>query len=215
MAVIQKMMASKSWPTSKYVGMSASEISALWKRDGKASREAGTALHLEIEHFLDRGATPSKQSVEWGYFQEFWAAHGSDLEPYRLEWPVWDEGHKLAGAIDCVLRRKSDGAFFIYDWKRSKDIKMENKYEQGLGPLSHLPSTNYWQYTIQLNLYRKILESQYGIVIAGMYLVVLHPDNKTYKRYPLNRLEEEIDEMLEARRAGIERGTTVLYGSTE
>jgi len=203
-AVIQKMMASNSWPTSKYFGMAAGQIAAQWKSDGKASSEAGTALHSAIEHFLDGpGEAKEPCSPEWTYFKEFWAIHGPDLEPYRLAWFVWDSDLKLAGAIDCVFRRKSDGAFFIYDWKRSKDIKMENKYENGLGPLSHIPSSNYWHYTVQLNLYRWILEKHYGLTIAGMYLIVLHPDNKTYRRYPLNRLDEEIEDILEARRLSV------------
>ena len=209
--VIKKMMAGKNWTSHKLYGKTAKEIAALWKSDGKASSEAGTKLHAAIEHFLDRGVE-GPASPEWSYFQTFWATHGPDLEPYRLEWPVWVSELKLAGAIDCVFRRKSDGAFLIYDWKRSKDIKMENKYENGLGPLSHFPSSNYWQYTVQLNLYRWILENHYGMPIKGMYLIVLHPDNKTYKRYPLNRLEEEIDDILAARRAGMERGLSVYGG---
>jgi len=210
-AVIQKMMAGKHWSSHKHFGKTAKEIAALWKKDGRESSEAGTKLHLAIERFLDAYPTPvpSPSTSEWAYFQTFWSTLGPDLEPYRLEWPVWVEELKLAGAIDCVFRRKSDGAFFIYDWKRSKEIKIENPYETGLGPLSHLPSSNYWQYTIQLNLYRWILETYYDIPIAGMYLIVLHPDNKSYKRYELNRLEDEIGSILEARRAGIERGTVV------
>jgi len=210
--VIQKMMAGRNWSSHKHFGKTANEIAAIWKSDGKASSEAGTQLHRAIELFLDStvatvtdatatAATTVTTSPEWGYFEAFWLKHGLDLEPYRLEWPVWVEELKLAGAIDCVFRQKSDGAFFIYDWKRSKEIKMENGYENGLGPLSHLPACNYWQYTIQLNLYRWILENHYGMPIKGMYLIVLHPDNKTYRRYPLNRLDDEIEEILESRRS--------------
>ena len=191
-AVIRKMMAGKNWSSHKHFGKTANEIAALWKKDGRESSEAGTKLHLAIERFLDAYPTPvpSPTTTEWTYFQTFWSTLGLDLEPYRLEWPVWVEELKLAGAIDCVFRRKSDGAFFIYDWKRSKDISRVNNFNE-------------------LNLYRWILETYYDIPIAGMYLIVLHPDNKSYKRYELNRLEDEIGGILEARRAGIERGTVV------
>jgi hypothetical protein len=209
-AVIAKMMASKNWPLNKHYGKTAKEIAAIWKNDGKTSSEAGTKLHASIEFFLDgqEDKISAEQLLlpEWAYFKAFWEKHGSELEPYRLEWPVWVSELKLAGAIDCVFRRRSDGAFLIYDWKRSKDIKMENEYENGLGPLSHLPSSNYWQYTVQLNLYRWILENHYGIPISGMYLIVLHPNNTTYKRYPLNRLDDEIGEIIEMRRASVEKG---------
>jgi ATP-dependent exoDNAse (exonuclease V) beta subunit len=209
-------MSSAKWKDSKYYGKTAEEIKELWNQNGDAASSKGTAMHLAIEQFIhghpemiDAGVLDTK---EWTYFSNFWRDVKDDLVPYRSEWEVWSEEYKLAGSIDMVFYRKSDQSYVIYDWKRSKEIKMENDYENGLGPLSHLPACNYWQYTIQLNLYRWILENHYGMPIKGMYLIVLHPDNKTYKRYPLNRLEEEIDDILAARRAGMERGLSVYGG---
>jgi hypothetical protein len=39
-----------------------------------------------------------------------------------------------------------------------------------------------------------------------MALIVLHPNNKNYIRYKLNRLEEEVEEMVEARRRAVQKG---------
>jgi hypothetical protein len=39
-----------------------------------------------------------------------------------------------------------------------------------------------------------------------MYLVILHPNNTNYKRYKLNRLEDEVLGMLEARKRALEEG---------
>ena len=83
---------------------------------------------------------------------------------------------------------------------------MENSFQSGYGPVSHLPDTNYWHYTLQLNLYRWLLEKHYGVVISEMALIVLHPDNKTYKRYKLNRLDAEIEEIIECRRRAVKEG---------
>jgi hypothetical protein len=207
---IEKMMASPKWPESKYFGRTAAEIKAEWNESGRVASSAGTKLHSAIEHFLDgqaeRVGEDVKASVEWSHFQRFWARVNEDLEPYRLEWQVYVEELKLAGSIDGVFRRKSDGAFFIYDWKRSKEIKTENPFGTGFSPVDHLPDSNYWHYSLQLNTYRYILEKYYGIHIEGMYLVFLHPDFPSFKRIAVNRMDDEVEAMIETRRQAVAQG---------
>lgn len=211
-AVIKKMMDSPNWTQSKWYkpGITADEIAATWSNNGKEASGAGTAMHLAIEQFLN-GAEhvilPSvKETPEWRYFMNFWRDCGGDLEPYRTEWEVWSADHKLAGSIDMIFRRKSDGKFLIYDWKRSKEIKTGNQFQTGLGPLHHLPDCNYWHYSLQLNVYRRILETFYGLDVADMYLLILHPDNPNYKRMRLNRMDKEVDDMLNCRLRAVQAG---------
>ena len=54
------------------------------------------------------------------------------------------------------------------------------------------------------------MEKHYGLVISEMALVVLHPNNKNYRRYKLNRLEDEIEGMMEARRAAVAAGSGII-----
>jgi len=219
--VIRNMKASPKWPDSAYFGMTDAAIKKQWNENGSQASGAGTNLHLAIEQFLDGqertvstgSSTPSGQTnhpsigrmitdtsvldtKEWSFFQDFWAKHEPDLEPYRLEWPVYSEAHRLAGGIDAVFRRPSDGSFFIYDWKRCKKLETENRFETCLDPISHLPNTNYWHYTLQLNVYRWILEHYYDMPIKDMFLIVLHPNNETYLKKRLNRMDEEVEAML-------------------
>lgn len=210
-AVIKKMMSSKKWPASKYYGKTAEEIKREWNQNGQSASGAGTAMHLSIEQFLhghpELIEPPLLKTPEWKYFTNFWNSVKEDLIPYRSEWEVWSEEYKLAGSIDMIFYRKSDDSYVIYDWKRSKEIKTSNDFEKGLGPLRHLDACNYWQYTLQLNVYRWFLETYYGLKISDMYLVIMHPDNKNYRRLRLNRLETEVEEMLACRKAAIERGS--------
>lgn len=210
-STIRKMMKSPKWPQSKYYGMTADEIKTQWSNSGKDASEAGTAMHLGIEmfhngaeHLID---STVKETAEWRYFQNYWRECGEDLEPYRTEWEVWSEEHKLAGSIDMIYRRKSDGKFVIYDWKRSKDIKTANDFETGYPPLNHLPNCNYWHYTLQLNVYKWFLETFYGLEVVDLYLIILHPDNKNYRRLRLNILEEEVQDMLACRKRAIDEGS--------
>jgi len=205
---IEKMMRSPNWPASPYYGMKAEEIEKMWSDKGKDASTKGTAMHLAIEQFMN-GAydvidPEVKETVEFKYFMNFWKDHGADLEPWRAEWSVFSEAHMLCGQIDMLFRRKSDGKFLIYDWKRSREIKTNNNFQKGLAPLDHLDDCNYWHYTLQLNLYRWILEHLYGMEIADLYLIICHPDNKNYRRMRLNRLDKEIEDMLACRKRALE-----------
>ena len=216
-ATIAKMKKSSTWSTSKYFGKTDKEIMDEWNANGKQASAAGTAMHLAIEQFLHGSPEEINPevllSVEWKYFMKFWSDCGSDLEPYRSEWEVFTDATdgsgtkiKLCGSIDMVFRRKSDGKFVIYDWKRSKEIKSDNPFKTGLAPLNHLPDTNYWHYTMQLNIYKWILETYYGLEVADLYLVILHPEQASYQRMRLDIMTDEVEAMVECRQRAVEGG---------
>ena len=206
-AVIAVMKSKSTWPQSPYFGKTDKEIADGWTDSGKEASGKGTEMHLAIEKYLNGAVNRIDDSVketkEWEYFQNFWRVASKDLEPYRTEWEVWDDEHKLTGSIDMIFKRKSDGAYVIYDWKRSKKIDFDNKWDTGLGPMTHLPNSNYWHYTLQLNTYRWFLETYYGLRISDMCIVIFHPDNTNYQLFRLNRMDDEIQDMLATRKAAI------------
>lgn len=232
--IITKMRKGANWANSKYYGKTDEEIMKEWSDNGKEASSAGTAMHFAIEQFmhgaLDEIDPTVMNTPEWRYFMKFWKECGDDLEPYRSEWEVFtdrldlpasqhrevftdaldspasERKIKLCGSIDMVYRRKSDSKFVIYDWKRSKEIKSDNPFGSGLAPLDHLPDTNYWHYTLQLNVYKWILEQYYGLEVADLYLVILHPDQPSYRRMRLNILTDEVEDMIECRRRAVEEG---------
>lgn len=188
--VIDKMMASPKWPNSKYYGMTKDDIKKQWEDNGREVSEAGTQLHLDIEHFYN-DIFVENQSKEFGHFLQFFDKH-QHLKAYRTEWMIFDETLKLAGSVD-MLFKDDDGNYHIYDWKRSKGIKKENKFQKGKYPLSHLDDCNFYHYSLQLNLYRKLLKLNYGIEVKSMCLVQLHPSWPSYIKYECPILEKEID----------------------
>ena len=219
-AIITKMMNSPKWYASKYYGMTAEQIKKQWADKGAAASTAGTRMHLDIERFynampaisgctytFDDGIaglavdewTPNPGS-EWDYFcafqKDYVAKHG--FVPFRTEWLVFDEAHKVAGSIDMVYK-KPDGTLAIYDWKRTEELKTENKFQSGIGPLAHLPDVNYWHYTMQLNVYRYILQKYYGYVVSELALVVLHPLNSSWRVSKLNFMDDEVLGMMATR----------------
>ena len=129
------------------------------------------------------------------------------LKPYRTEWMIYNEDVKIAGSVDMVYEN-SDGTLEIYDWKRCKEITKVNGWnETATNPLiSHLPSTNFWQYALQLNTYKTILEEKYGKTIKELNLVRIHPDipEQTYDLISVPILTREmIDLFSELRKKNI------------
>jgi len=220
-AVIKNIYKSKNWgPKHKYWGMTAEQIKYSWKSNGDAVSGAGTKLHERIENFMNddrftfqytqkelyemyssNNKEKVDEQIEWEYFLHF-VRDNSELKPYRTEWLIFDEDLKLAGSIDMVYENP-DGTLSIYDWKRSKDISKINTWNKfATNPLiCHMPDSNFWHYTLQLNTYKSILERKYNKIVKNLCLIRLHPDNeeKTYELLDVPILTKEIQELFEER----------------
>ena len=202
-SVIDKMMKNKNWndPTYKYYGMTRDQIKAMWDKKRDESSGSGTKMHYDIECYWN-GLDVKNNSIEYKYFQNFVKDH-PELKPYRTEWMVYYEELKLSGSIDMVFEN-TDGTILIYDWKRCQEISHENNFgKTAITPcIKHLPDSNFWHYTLQLNTYKKILEDKYDKKVVGLYLVCLHPDNpyNNYDCIPVPNIEKEINDLFEYRR---------------
>jgi len=218
-AIIASMMCGKNWnPSNKYWGQTANQIKRQWASSGAAAAAAGTKMHYEIECFINGSFsqippnkythqdllnyyqdTQQERAVEWGFFLQF-VRDTPHLVPYRTEWLIYDEQVKISGSIDMVYENQEDGSLTIYDWKRAKSIDKTNGFNKWATTecISHLPDSNFWQYALQLNTYKTILERNYGKRVSAMYLVRLHPDNpkKTYELIKVPALESEMDDLL-------------------
>ena len=186
--------------SSEYYNMSIDDIIASWEANRDEAAFNGTLVHKIVEDYynsiitIDNIVDASNIHPELNHFVTF-LQDFSHLKPYRSEWVVFHEEYHLAGSIDMTFLNK-DGSLSIYDWKRSKKISLENRYEKGSPPIQHLDSCNYIQYSLQLNTYRFILETKYGMRVSGMYLVVLHPNNMSYLRYEVNDMQDDVNAML-------------------
>ena len=178
-------------------GIPVDETLKKWERNGQMAREVGTFVHEQTESYFRDGTfakvcpfTFEDQTEmisvekERQHFLRFVMDY--DIHPYRQEWPVYDTDLNIAGTIDMVCK-EMDGEFTIYDWKRSS--KVVNVLGQpiveafggkrGFNGIS-LPDTAFYHYCIQQNLYRYMLEANYGLHVKAMNLVVLCPDYSTY-----------------------------------
>jgi len=190
--IINKMMKSANWVNSKYFGKSKETIKEEWSTSGTDASQLGSLMHKDIENFFNQEPVINPNTTEFKMFNNFWQSFQAkypDYKPYRTEWIVYDEDIKLSGSIDFILKNDITGDLMILDWKRSKKIEMENKWEKGFKPFDKFPNCNYSHYSLQLNIYRHILINKYKQKISFMMLVILHPDNDDYVCCPINVID--------------------------
>ena len=170
-----------------------------WKRIGRMASEVGTFVHEQTENYFQNGVFLDSYDFQYGGTTEhisiarereqfFRFITDYNIHPYRQEWPVYDTELNIAGTIDLVCQN-DDGTFTIFDWKRSRKVcdAEGNPLVTPFGnkKASHgldLPDTSYYHYCMQQNLYRYMLQRNYGIRVTSLNLVVLCPD---YARYHL------------------------------
>lgn len=189
-------------PDYKYYNMSAEEIKKQWTNKGETASKYGKDFHLDIEKYYNN-IPFQNNSQEFKYFLNFYEEH-KDIEIYRTEWLVYIDILKITGSIDAVFKNK-DGTISIYDWKRSEEIKYESYNNECCNyPLDNVLKCNYFQYSLQLNFYREILERFYKHKVKDMFLIILHPKNDNYIKIEVKRMEKEIELILDYRKKELE-----------
>lgn len=185
------------WKYNKYYGKTKDEIKTEWKEKGNYSASLGTLLHASIENYYNQLNLSIDTMIEkeYNYFLDFHQNINSTLIPFRTEWYIFDEDYQIAGSIDMVYQDHFN-KYHIYDWKRTLGLKKQNPFQQGFYPFQELDDSNWNHYSLQLNLYKYILEKKYNIFIESMNLVCLHPSNDTYIIEQVPNLQPLIQKML-------------------
>lgn len=185
------------------------EIKAIWAN----SSVLGTIFHARCENFYLKGEIPTlddpSEKKEFEQFLKFNQEHvlPRGLVPYRTEWRVFDEDVDIAGSVDMVYMNPKTGNLLIYDWKRTKDLpKTAFRNKRGVWPVAHLPDSKFWAYSLQLNMYRWMLEKNYGVKVEGLVLVACHCDRDSYLAEPVSFMDAEIESLIQIRRKLLSRG---------
>ena len=114
--------------------------------------------------------------------------------------PVGEAAPTVCGSCDLILRDPADppGVVHLKDYKFSdvltKPDKFHNTY-RSLDLVDGLPDCTWGKWAVQINLYRHLLETYYGLTVKSMSMVVLHenlvhegPREYFFKRVCVRRL---------------------------
>ena len=170
------------------------DIMARWRRNGEVQSKRGTLLHYHAECLLNGVEVNEPQSPEFVQVRTLYRAFLlRGMTPHRTELCVFHCGLRVAGQIDALFL-DPDCKLVIVDWKRVRNIRTEG-FDPLRYPLDHLPDTNFWMYSMQLNLYRYIIQTEYGLAVSCMYLAIVHPELPCPRLMEVPPLDAEISEL--------------------
>lgn len=194
----------RRWPNPKYADVDEdgtltpwtdARIKATWASNGKKASDLGTDLHGKIELYLNGEPVPFDDArtnePEFQYFLNWWTGKQEEgYEPYRTEWVIFDQDANLAGSIDFVMRHTVTGKYAIVDWKRCQT--KEDGFRKSFGrkflpPIATVEQTKSNKWSLQVNVYREMLEKQYGLDIDSMAMVVCHCENPAAEEHHFPR----------------------------
>jgi ATP-dependent exoDNAse (exonuclease V) beta subunit len=183
-------------------GIPQDEVKALWdiKRDYACVK--GTEFHLYVETFLLYGRkietfTGIEHEIE--QFHIFWDKNKDKYEVVNTELIVGTESLMIAGMVDCLVRHKATGKYFIWDWKSNREIKMNNKWQKLKQPLEYLDDCNMNHYKLQTSIYKTILEMEIPeIEVMGSCLIYFKP-NSPYQVIHCNYMRDEMFKIFDNR----------------
>jgi len=179
----------------KYDGMTKEEIKEMWNTNAVEAQEQGTQMHAVIERYYKKEPITKHEWAcpELQQFKTF--TNLNDLTPHGVEWCIYSEPDRLAGTIDFAALNK-DGTLDLYDWKRSKQMDVHNSFQKYSHVVPHIPDTNFGHYTVQLNLYKYMIEQKYSKTVKHMYLVCMYPSQMSFQQYEVQDIQTDIPTIL-------------------
>lgn len=169
------------------LGKIVGEVLTEWEDKGEKARRLGIAVHEHIAQALlnqlpeQNGQTSfldlNNKLPEIERFDRLWEKLNGTMgiEAKWVEWVIGDEDLGLAGTVDSVLYDPSSELYHIWDWKTGK-FDLNNQFENLLSPFDHLDASKLHIYSLQVSLYRLILERNTGLQLGDSYLVHLTPE---------------------------------------
>lgn len=168
-------------------GISVEEVLRQWEEKGAKSRDKGTRLHQYAEDTVSGVIDPILRLVndrfgEMDAFEAAWTNMRAKLSAklVKKEVVVGDIELGVAGRVDLIISVSVPNHLkpvkCIFDWKTGK-FRTDNQYENLLPPFDRYANCELVVYSLQLSLYRLILERNSPKDVFGdSYLVHLRDD---------------------------------------
>ena len=182
----------------QYKHLTVDQLLDKWKKKA----DYGTLVHEEIEFYINDKKQPkddrSIRAVKW--LQGYKMKSNYSLLSEKI---VYSKDLQLAGTIDLLMYDKKTDSYIIVDWKTSAKINT-SAYRNKTGNhefTRNLADCNFNHYSLQLSLYRYILENYYNLKISNQIIVhITDVDCRGYiAPYLLNHIRLMADQQINKR----------------
>ena len=192
---------SEYWSTKKAKerGISQEEILAEWKYKADYSCEKGTLLHEYAENYLNNKIFPYNDERGKKLLKEGPNDLKKDFEKLKTLFHQFyeDSYGKLIPIKDQLFWNNKANELQIWDWKTNKEIKRNNKWQQFKDPIAHLDVCEFNTYSLQLSLYRFIIEKNTNLKLGDSYIVWFNEKNTHYEPIKCRDYRPEIVSLIE------------------
>lgn len=189
------------------------DVNAEWLYKNHHATFEGSTLHDYIENYLSNRIFPyPKMSPEGLHFKEieetfkilkqqflnFYevSVAAGKLIPVRSELVVGDEEWGVTGMIDQLFWNVKEQKLQIWDWKTNTIINMLNKFgNKMLYILWMLDACEFTTYSLQLSVYKRILQRNTNLELGDSYLVWFNEENPDYQIIKTEDYTHLVDEM--------------------
>ena len=178
-------------------GITPEEIVRAWKFINKKGTIRGSAIHDYAENlFQNKKFEYPKQLIlnEFGFdpvqhtynickkhVDKFYNDVQGKLIPIRTELVVYDRESLIGGMLDILFWNVKTKEFQIWDHKTNKEFTYEMKDRHLINDLYLLEDCDLELYSLQLGLYKYIIEKNLQIKLGKSYLVWYSHNNDNYK----------------------------------
>ena len=178
-------------------GLTANQVKRAWRFINKKGTIKGSAIHDYAENLFQNkefeyplqtilnefGFDPviNEYEITKQHVDKFYDDVRGKLIPIRTEFIVYDRESLIGGMLDMLFYNVKAGEFQVWDWKSNKKFTTEEKSRHLLNELCMIEDCDLELYSLQLELYKYIIEKNTGIKLGKSYIVWFSHNNPTYK----------------------------------
>lgn len=154
-------------------GRTPEAVLAAWEVGRDKAARYGTMFHDDAERIVLGGRPKNPMDLRVRGFQRYWREKlAPKLRVVATEQRVFHPAYPLAGTFDLLAR--GDKGLWVIDWKTNKKFDTSSRWGGLLEPFHDLCDCKLCYYSIQVSLYRVILEDS-GHSTAGGLIVHVPP----------------------------------------
>jgi ATP-dependent exoDNAse (exonuclease V) beta subunit len=181
--------------TAKKRGITQAAVIKEWEDKRDIAADKGHEVHEMIDRALGGEEGRMQASVEslaeFGHWLKWWNEAQNSLVVIGTEHIVGDLDLAIAGTIDLLCSSTKTNRKHVFDWKTNGKFERENNYgENLLPPFDDLPNCHFTVHSLQVSLYRLLLERT-GEVCGDSWIVHVNSVATPHRALDLrDRLED-------------------------
>jgi hypothetical protein len=202
-----------SKPKPKEEWVTEADVQAEWDYLNNHATFEGSCLHDFAENYLSNRIFPTpKMSPEGLHFNEIAETYKilkqqfinfydvsvaqGKLIPVRSELVVGDEELGITGMVDQLFWNVKEQCLQIWDWKTNTVLNLINKFgNKMLYILWMLDDCEFSTYSLQLSVYKRIIERNTNLKLGDSYLVWFNEENPDYQIIKCDDYTHLVDDM--------------------